>query len=187
MKKSLFARSCSPVALLNSHERRAGQSKRESIQGVWQAVEVTITGPGARTITIPEPRPNLTIITARHYSRVEDPSEEPRPMSGGCDEGERRRVAGRVGPFVGEAGTYEVTSGNLHHDAADRREEPGGDGVRSVHYLFVQARRRHDVGDVQNETRTVPSPIQSPSKPCASNDMRVGGECMTAHSTRRRS
>ena len=42
------------VALL-TNQGIAGQSKRESIQGVWQAVEVTIAGPGARTIAIPEP------------------------------------------------------------------------------------------------------------------------------------
>jgi hypothetical protein len=59
----------------------AGQSKRASIEGVWQAVEVTITGPGARTIAIPEPRPNLTMITARHYSRVEDQSKGDVPFS----------------------------------------------------------------------------------------------------------
>ena len=31
---------------------RDGGAKQESIQGVWQAVEITTTGPGARTITI---------------------------------------------------------------------------------------------------------------------------------------
>jgi hypothetical protein len=76
----------------------AGQPKRGSIQGVWQVVEVTITGPGARTIAIPEPRPNLTIITARHYSRVEDTSH-PR----GRHKGERRRVAGGVGVIRGRS------------------------------------------------------------------------------------
>ena len=90
------------VGLLTS-QGIAGQSKRESIQGVWQAVEVTITGPGARTIAIPEPRPNLTIITARHYSRVEDQSEGPRPDSRGRDKGERRRVAGGVGAIRGRS------------------------------------------------------------------------------------
>ena len=94
MKKLLFVLSpwgCSPASSV------AAQSKRGSIQGVWQAVEVTITGPGARTITIPEPRPNLTIITARHYSRVEVQAEGPRPIPADVDKGERRRVAGGVG------------------------------------------------------------------------------------------
>ena len=51
---------------------RDGGSTQQSIQGVWQAVEITITGPPVRTITVREPRPNLTIITAR--SRIRSPS-----------------------------------------------------------------------------------------------------------------
>ena len=109
MKKLLFV--VLTVALLTS-QGIAGQSKRESIQGVWQAVEVTITGPGARTIAIPEPRPNLTIITARHYSRVEDQSERPRPIPADVTKASADELRAVWGPFVGEAGTYEVTTGN---------------------------------------------------------------------------
>ena len=90
----------------------AGQSKAQSIQGVWQTVEVKITGPGARTIAIPEPRPNLTIITARHYSRVEDHSEKPRPIPGDVATATADDLRAVWGPFVGEAGTYELTSDN---------------------------------------------------------------------------
>ena len=91
---------------------REGGSKRGSIQGVWQAVEVTITGPGARTIAIPDPRPNLTIITARHYSRVEDQSERPRPIPADVTKASADELRAMWGPFVGEAGTYEVTTDN---------------------------------------------------------------------------
>ena len=66
------------VSLLTSIDV-AAQSKQGSLQGVWQTVEVAMTGPGARAITIPEPRPNLTIVTAKHYSRVEVQAEGPRP------------------------------------------------------------------------------------------------------------
>jgi hypothetical protein len=86
-----------------------GQPKRASIQGVWQVVEVTMTGPGARTITIPTPRPNLTIITARHYSRVEDQSERPRPVPADLAKATADELRAMWGPFVGEAGTYELT------------------------------------------------------------------------------
>lgn len=110
MKKLLFA--VLTVGLLTS-QGIVGQSKRESIQGVWQAVEVTITGPGARTIAIPEPRPNLTIITARHYSRVEVQAEGPRPIPANVTEASADELRAVWGPFVGEAGTYEVTTGNL--------------------------------------------------------------------------
>ena len=91
---------------------RDGGSQRESIQGVWQAVEITITGPGARTITIAEPRPNLTIITARHYSRVEDQSEKPRPVLADVTKASADELRATWGPFVGEAGTYELAGDN---------------------------------------------------------------------------
>ena len=99
------------VALLTT-QGITGQSKRESIQGVWQTVEVTITGPGARTIVTREPRPNLTIITARHYSRVEDQAERPRPISADVTKASADELRGVWGPFVAEAGTYEVTADN---------------------------------------------------------------------------
>ena len=98
--------------LVPRNAEREGGSKRGSIQGVWQAVEVTITGPGARTIAIPEPRPNLTILTARHYSRVEDQSERPRPALADATKATADQLRAVWGPFVGEAGTYDVTTDN---------------------------------------------------------------------------
>ena len=90
----------------------AGQSKHGSLQGVWQAVEVAVTGPGARTIAIPEPRPNLVILTARHYSRVEVHAEGPRPIVADAAKASADELRAAWGPFVGEAGRYEV-SGNV--------------------------------------------------------------------------
>ena len=98
--------------LVRRSAEREGGSKQKSLQGVWQAVEVTITGPGARTIAIPEPRPNLTIITPRHYSRVEVQAEGPRPIPADVTKASADELRAVWGPFVGEAGTYEVT-GNL--------------------------------------------------------------------------
>ncbi len=106
MKRLLFA--ALSVGLLTS-EGTAAQSAREPIQGVWRVVEATITGPGARTIAFAE-RPNLTIITARHYSRVEDQSEKPRPIPGDVATATADELRAVWGPFVGEAGTYEVTA-----------------------------------------------------------------------------
>ena len=120
MKKSLL--SVITVVLLTSQAlagqpaqrsaERDGGSKRESIQGVWQVVEVTMTGPAARTIAIREPQPNLTILTARHYSRVEDQSEKPRPVPADLTKASADELRAVWGPFVGEAGTYEVTPDN---------------------------------------------------------------------------
>ena len=90
----------------------AAQSKRMSLEGVWQTVEVTLSGPGARTITLPEPRPNLMIVTARHYTRVEVQAETPRPMLADPSKATADELRAVWGPFVGEAGTYEV-AGNV--------------------------------------------------------------------------
>jgi hypothetical protein len=108
VKRLLFA--ALSAGLLTS-QGTAAQSTRESIQGVWRVVEATITGPGARTIAFAE-RPNLTIITARHYSRVEVQADGPRPIldMAKASADELRAV---WGPFVSEAGTYEVTPGSV--------------------------------------------------------------------------
>jgi hypothetical protein len=90
----------------------AGDATSPSIQGVWQAVEVTFPGPTSRTITIPEPRPNLTVITARYYSRVQVEAEGPRPAIADVTKATADELRAAWGPFAAEAGTYEV-AGNL--------------------------------------------------------------------------
>ncbi len=96
------------VGLLTS-EGIAGQPKRASIQGVWRTVEVTMTGPTARTISqIP---PNLTIITAKHYTRINIDAEAPRPILADVTKASADDLRAAWGPFVGEAGTYELTTG----------------------------------------------------------------------------
>lgn len=99
------------VALLASHGT-AAQPPRESIQGVWRVVEATITGPAPRTIAFAE-RPNLTIITAKHYSRVEVQADGPRPVVADVAKASADELRAVWGPFVGEAGTYEVAPGGL--------------------------------------------------------------------------
>jgi hypothetical protein len=109
VKRLLFAALI--VGLLSS-PGSAQQSTRASIEGVWRVVEAAITGPGARTITFAE-RPNLTIITARHYSRVEVQADGPRPLLADVAKASADDLRAVWGPFVGEAGTYEVTPGGL--------------------------------------------------------------------------
>src|SRR5262245_61004585 len=88
------------------------QTKTESIQGVWQVVEVKMTGPNPSTIAIPEPRPNLAIITARHYTRVQVEAVGPRPVIADVAKANADELRAAWGPFVAEAGTYEI-KGNL--------------------------------------------------------------------------
>jgi len=99
------------LGLLTSQGARA-QSPPPSIQGVWRIVEATITGPGARTIAFAE-RPNLTIITAKHYSRVEVQTDGPRPILTDVARASADELRAAWGPVVSEAGTYELTPGGL--------------------------------------------------------------------------
>jgi hypothetical protein len=88
----------------------ASPSVSGSIQGTWRVVEVTVTGPGARTIT--NVKRNLMIITTKHYSRVEEHSDNPRPILTDVATATADELRATWGPFVAEAGTYEV-SGNV--------------------------------------------------------------------------
>ena len=109
MKRLLFAALSVGVLTIQG---TAQQSTRDSIQGVWRVVEATISGPAARTIAFGD-RPNLTIITARHYSRVEVQADGPRPILADVAKASADELRAAWGPFVGEAGTYEVTPGGV--------------------------------------------------------------------------
>lgn len=108
MKRLLFA--ALSAGLLIS-QGTAAQSAQGSIQGVWRIVEATF-GAGARTIAFGE-RPNLTIITAKHYSRVEVQADGPRPILTDVAKASADELRAAWGPFVSEAGTYEVAPGSL--------------------------------------------------------------------------
>jgi len=110
VKRLLFA--ALSAGLLTSQGSAQQQPARGSIQGVWRIVEATISGPGARTIAFGD-RPNLTIITARHYSRVEVQSDGPRPILADVAKASADELRAAWGPFVSEAGTYEVAPGGV--------------------------------------------------------------------------
>jgi hypothetical protein len=97
------------IAGLLASQGIAGEPKSASLQGVWQAVEVTIPGPVKRTIKVPEPRPNLTMITARHYSRMQVEAEGARPAVADVTTASADELRAAWGPFYAEAGTYDIT------------------------------------------------------------------------------
>lgn len=133
MKKVFFA--ALTVGLLTGYGT-AAQSTRASIEGVWRIVEATTTGPAARTISFAD-RPNLTIITARHYSRVEVQADGPRPILADVAKATADELRAVWGPFVGEAGTYEVTTGNAitMRPVASKNPAVMGPGV-SITYSY---------------------------------------------------
>src|SRR5262249_50311905 len=109
----------------------AAQSKATSIQGVWQVVEGTTTGPGARTITGVEQ--NMTIITASHYSRVQGRALGPRPMAPDLKTASAEDLRAVWGPFAAEAGTYELIGGNTltTRPIVSKNPAPGSFGTYS--------------------------------------------------------
>jgi hypothetical protein len=99
------------VALVAS-QGIAAQTARVSVQGTWRILEATIGGPGGRTIAFGD-RPNLTIITAKYYSRVEVQADGPRPVLADVSKATADELRAAWGPFVSEAGTYETTPDGL--------------------------------------------------------------------------
>jgi hypothetical protein len=81
------------------------QAEEAPLQGVWQVVEVAMTGPGARVV---KPHSTLIIFSGRHYSRTEVHSEQPRPMLPDWANATADQLRAVWGPFVAEAGTFEL-------------------------------------------------------------------------------
>ncbi len=86
----------------------SAQAQKTPLEGVWRTVEVVVPGEHGQTF---KPQSTLAIFHGRHYSRVEVHAEQPRtpltdPASASADQ-----LRAVWGPFVGEAGTFEV-SGN---------------------------------------------------------------------------
>jgi hypothetical protein len=110
MRKLLIA--SISAGLFIQTEARA-QANSSSIRGAWQAIQVTMTGPNPRTISIPEPRPNLTLITGKHYSHIQVESEGPRPAIADLAKASADELRATWGPFSGDAGTYEIASNTI--------------------------------------------------------------------------
>jgi hypothetical protein len=134
VKRLVFA--ALAVAMFTS-QVTAGQPTGASIQGVWRIVEAQISGPAARTIRFAE-RPNLMLVTGRHYSRVEVQADGPRPILADVAKASADELRAVWGPFVGEAGTYEVTPGGVitMRPIASKNPAVMGPGV-FISYAFV--------------------------------------------------
>ena len=146
------------AALLTSHAV-AGQSRGASIQGVWRIVEATITGPQARTISFRE-RPNLTIITGRHYSRVEVQADGPRAILADPAKASADELRAVWGPFVAESGTYEVADGNLitMRPIASKNPAVMGPGV-FIAYTYTLEGDTLSLTQQRNQNGPYPSPF----------------------------
>lgn len=137
----------------------AAQSTPASIQGVWRIVEAAVTGPAARTISFGE-RPNLTIITARHYSRVEVQADGPRPVLADVSKATADELRAAWGPFVSEAGTYELSAGSVitMRPIASKNPAVMGPGV-FIAYVYKLEGNTLSLTQQRNQNGPFPSPF----------------------------
>ncbi len=96
---------CSFTLLLISACVVSGQSKRNPLEGTWQAIEVVHTGPNAGNI---KPGPNLSIFSGTHYARVLVEAKD-RPVLANAATATAQQLREVWGPFIAEAGSYEAS------------------------------------------------------------------------------
>jgi hypothetical protein len=84
----------------------AADEENAAFQGVWRTVQVVVPGPEGRTL---KPGSTLAIFHGRHYSRVEVHSDGPRPPLTDPAAASADQLRAVWGPFVGEAGTFELS------------------------------------------------------------------------------
>lgn len=115
MKKVAFF-----LAVLAAAGSPLSAQTKNSIQGVWRPVEVTITNPnpapgGLGKGTHTNLQPALLIFTGRHFSQVLDTAGKPRPTTPFKVAGKptAEEMQSQWGPFGATAGTYEVSGTTL--------------------------------------------------------------------------
>jgi hypothetical protein len=137
----------------------AGQSRQPSLQGVWQTVEFKISGPAPRTITIPEPRANLMILTARHYARVEVQTEAPRAAIADVAKATADELRAVWGPFVGEAGTWDVKGDVITMRPIAAKNPAAMVPGAFIDYTFQVVGNTLTVTQVRNQNGPFPNPF----------------------------
>jgi len=134
------------------------QAPRQTIQGVWRILEANVSGPGARTIAFGD-RPNLTIITGSHYSRVEIQADKPRPALADASKATADELRAVWGPVVAEAGTYELSGNEIKmQPMASKNPAVMGSGV-FITYAFKLEGSNLTLTQVRNQNGPFPNPF----------------------------
>jgi len=87
----------------------AAQAQQASFDGAWRTVEVVVPGATSRTY---KPDAAIAIFHGRYYSRIEEHTEQPRPVLADPTTASADQLRAIWGPFVGEAGTFELGDNN---------------------------------------------------------------------------
>lgn len=159
MTTHLIMISCAALAAVVVAGTTAATSASEpnaAVQGVWRTLEVVVSGANVRTF---KPEATLTIFHGRHYSRVEVHGEQSRPLLDNPAAASADELRAMWGPFVAEAGTFEVSGSDVITTRATVAKNPAmmRDGAASV-YTY---RRQGDTLTL-TEVRTPAGPSAQP-------------------------
>ena len=133
--------------------RLTAYAPRASFDGVWRTVEVVVQGPTPQTF---KPGATLAIFHGRHYSRVEVHAEGPRPVLKDPAAASASELRATWGPFVGEAGTFEVTGNEITMQALVAKNPAAmAKGATSV---YTYERNGETLMLTQVRTHSGPSP-----------------------------
>ena len=122
----------SATLLAATVSRLKASESREAFEGVWRTVEVVVPGPTPQTFRAAA---TLAIFHGKHYSRVEVHAEGDRPMLKDPATASADELRAVWGPFVAEAGTFEVTGNNVVTMQATVAKNPAAmmNGATSVY------------------------------------------------------
>ena len=102
------------MLLVATVSRLTASDARASFEGVWRTVEVAVPGESPQTYRSPA---TLAIFHGKHYSRVEVHAEGARPLLTDPATASADELRAVWGPFIAEAGTFEVTGGTVSMQA----------------------------------------------------------------------
>lgn len=151
---------CAAVVVGTSGVATAQQApaSKASIQGVWKVVEVTTTGPSGGTVANVQPR--LLIITRGYYSRTEVIADSPRPPLANAAAASANELRATWGPFIAEAGTYQIENGNLTTAHSLVAKNPGQ--ISPTVFVTYSYKLEADTLWMTNQ-KTQSGPIQNPT------------------------
>jgi hypothetical protein len=158
-KHSKIMVSCGAFIIAIVAGRSAAPSAAESnaaLQGVWRTVEVVVPGAPARTY---RPVSTLAIFHGRHYSRVEVHAEQPLTPLADPSSASADQLRAAWGPFVGEAGTFEVNGNEITMQATvSKNQSAMTKGAVSI-YTFRRDGSTLTLTQVRTHAGPSPNPI----------------------------
>jgi len=151
---------CAAVVIGTSGVSTAQQASapKAAIQGVWKVVEVTTTGPSGGTVANVQPR--LLIITRDYYSRTEVIADSPRPPLTNAAAASADELRATWGPFIAEAGTYQLENGHFTTARSLVAKNPGQ--MSPTVFVTYSYKLEADTMWMTNQ-KTQNGPVQNPT------------------------